>query len=354
MRIAVGMSGGVDSSVAALLLKQAGHDVFGITMKIWDGGAVKSSGGNACYGPGEEHDIAKASEVCRVIGIEHKVYDCSEEYRKIVLEYFRNEYLAGNTPNPCIICNQKIKFSVLPEVARNTADFDFFATGHYARIEYSEEKKRYLLKKAADQKKDQTYFLHRLTQEQLAYSMFPLGSLTKEQVRKIASDFALPASEEPESQDFYEGDYRELLGVSPKKGEIVDIDGNILGTHDGFWNFTVGQRKGLGIAHHEPLYVIKIDAGKNRVIAGPLNKAASASFRVSEINWISIDKPETGMALSLKARSAQSPVLCMVQPLGADSVSVILSAPEHGIAAGQSAVFYDQDIVVGGGIISVD
>jgi len=351
MKIAVGMSGGVDSSVAALLLKNAGNEVYGITMKIWNGRPESGNSRHACYGPGEEDEIALAASVCGFLGIPHFVYDCAADYHSTVIEYFKKEYLAGRTPNPCVICNEKIKFGLLPMIAKKHFSFDKFATGHYAAVEHDFSTGRYLLKKARDIAKDQTYFLHRLSREQLSSLVLPLSGYSKDEVRQLAAEYALPSAEYPESQDFYDGDYREIISNEDLPGEIVDTRGKVLGRHRGLWNFTVGQRKGIGIAYREPLYVVNLDSTRNRVIVGPRRATLSDSFYVTETNWISIDNVTSEIHASVKTRSSQQEVPCSIIPAGHSSVRVEIKEPLQGIAAGQSAVFYDGDAVLGGGII---
>ncbi|MGE5344172.1 MAG: tRNA 2-thiouridine(34) synthase MnmA [Candidatus Omnitrophota bacterium] len=362
MNIAVGMSGGVDSSVTAYLLKNQGHTVTGVMMKIWRGDASSMMmKGNACYGPDEEHDIQTAQQVCSQIGIPLHIIDCSSEYEKIVLDYFREEYLAGKTPNPCIRCNQLVKFGVLPEVFRNSGiAFDKFATGHYARIEQDPTTGRFLLKKAADAHKDQTYFLYRLSQNQLATAMFPLGTYNKEEVRQIARDANLHVHDKKESQDFYSGDYDDIVGNGPKPGDIVDKDGKVLGHHQGIWRYTIGQRRGLGISHPEPLYVIAIDPKKNRVVVGTEKETYKETCIVKNCNWMSIETLTEPMTVQVKVRSTSRPVTATIEPIEKathqtdDKNDVIRVQLHHSISSitpGQSAVFYDNDTVVGGGII---
>ncbi|MDR2428877.1 MAG: tRNA 2-thiouridine(34) synthase MnmA, partial [Candidatus Margulisbacteria bacterium] len=348
MKIAVGLSGGVDSAVAALLLQQAGHEVVGITMSIWQAPATPSVAGtsaaacsrsqsqavDACYGPNEKEDIALAQKIADILQIPYHVLDCAAPYQKIVLDYFKDEYLAGRTPNPCVFCNSQVKFGVLLELARQSGiGFDKFATGHYARIEkidtghypnltnaaklsegnkrearsYANVEKinnRFVLKKARDAQKDQTYFLYRLKQEQLAQIIFPLGDLTKDEVRKIARENNLPVSAKPDSQDFYSGDYSDLIGAPDKAGNIVDASGKIWGTHNGYWHFTIGQRKGLGVAAERPLYVLDIDAANNEVIVGYEEETLCRGLLADNINWLIAEKPER-ISAQIKIRSAQ-------------------------------------------------
>ncbi len=356
MKIMVGMSGGVDSSVAALLLKEEGHEVIGATMSIWDknkklpslaSGTCK----DACYGPNEAEDIEAARHICSEIGIEYYVFDCVEQYEKIVLDNFKKEYLSGRTPNPCIWCNSLIKFDVLPFIAKKSGlEFDKFATGHYARVIFDEKIQRFTLRKGINPKKDQSYFIYRLRQDQLANIIMPLGSYTKEQIRKIAKDKGLTVHDKPDSQDFYGGDYNELLGISPKEGNIVDLKGNILGKHQGVWNYTIGQRKGIGIAHESPLYVIKLDSEKNELVVGEIDNTFKKSLTAIDINWVSVDKITEEKEVSVKYRSAQTPVEAVIKPFNGD-VIVEFKEYQKSIAPGQSVVFYDDDLLLGGGII---
>jgi tRNA-specific 2-thiouridylase len=258
MRIAVGMSGGVDSSVTALLLLREGHQVTGITMSLWAAAGDRPpelpKGKHGCYGPDEAEDIQDSRAVCSALGIEHRVFDCSQEYRDIVLADYRDEYTAGRTPNPCVRCNSRVKFGMLLARARAAGvAFDHFATGHYARVGWDPARGRHLLSKAAEPRKDQSYFLYRLTQEQLGAALFPLGGHRKEDTRRIAREAGLPVSDKAESQDFYSGDYRTLLGKDRQTGPILDTTGRIVGAHPGVWNYTRGQRRGLGVAAGQPL-----------------------------------------------------------------------------------------------------
>ena len=351
MKILVGLSGGVDSSVTALILKQQGHEVIGATMSIWgkDGMAAKSGHKNACYGPDEKEDIEEARKIAKQIGIPYHVFNCVEQYEKIVLENFKSEYLQGRTPNPCVWCNALVKFGVLPHMARlNGIEFDKFATGHYARVE--KEGDRYLLKRGIAPKKDQSYFLYRLKQEQLSNIILPLGAYTKDQIRQIAKENGLEVAEKADSQDFYDGDYNELLEIKEKEGNIVDLDGKILGTHKGIWNFTIGQRKGIGVSSTEPLYVLELRKDTNEVVIGPADKTFKKSLIAVNINWIGIDDLTSEKKVSAKIRSTQQPTPAVIKPAG-DKVEVIFDDLQKSIAIGQSVVFYDEDIVLGGGVI---
>ena len=356
MKIAVGMSGGVDSSVAAMLLKEQGHDVMGVIMSVWDGSveaARAGAGRHSCYGPDEKEDIAAAGKICEAIGIRLHVIDCVSEYRESVIDYFKKEYLSGRTPNPCVVCNQLVKFGALIGRALGSGlDFDKFATGHYAMVEFDPARSRHLLKKGADKKKDQSYFLYRLSQEQLSRLVLPLGNLTKSEVRRLAAEKGLGVSEKEDSQDFYGGDYRELLGAEDEPGEIVDGKGKVLGRHGGIWNYTIGQRRGLGIAHEKPLYVVSLNREKNEVIVGTRDELKSAGLAASGINWISADPPPViPFRASVKVRSASREAAAVITPSGDNGAVVEFEVPQDGVAPGQSAVFYDSDTVIGGGVI---
>ena len=352
MKIAVGLSGGVDSSVSALLLKEQGHEVVGITMKLWNG-RYKGGDRDACFGAGEEADIASAEALARQLGIGHRVFDCSEEYDRAIVEYFRSAYLAGLTPNPCVRCNALMKFGLLPEMARKAGlAFDRFATGHYARTA-RRPNGRFAVLRARDEAKDQSYFLYRLSQEQLARHVFPLGDLLKAEVREIARAHGLAPADRPDSQDFYSGDVAELIGEPDREGDIVDLDGRKLGRHAGFWHYTIGQRKGLGIGGAgEPYYVVDLDACRNRVVVGRVADAVRRKLRVVDMVYGALSREE------LAGRS----VLCTVKirSAGAPRGPAFLEGdmcrfPEglSGVAPGQSAVFYGDDgEILAGGVIA--
>ena len=352
MRIAVGMSGGVDSSVAACLLLREGHDVSGVLMKLWPGPEAPAPVKSACYGPGEALDIQAAEGVCARLAIPLRVIDCSRDYEDLVLRYVRDGYTTGTTPNPCVRCNQLVKFGVLPEVARASGlAFDRFATGHYARVERDEHLGRHLLKRAADEPKDQSYFLYRLTQAQLATAMFPLGGLTKARVRAIAREAGLPVHDRKESQDFYGGDLGDIVGQGPGEGDIVDHDGRVLGRHRGVRHYTIGQRKGLGIASPVPLYVVGIDAAGNRLVVGPESETFRRSATVRDCVWGPFEALAAPAEVRVKVRSGGRSVPATITPLDGGRCRVDFAEPVASVAPGQSAVFYGDDIVVGGGII---
>ncbi len=351
---AVGMSGGVDSSVVAALLKAQGHSVVGLTMKIWDG-AVQIQEGlkHACYGPGEAEDLVATRQVCDRIGIDLVVVDLCAEYRAFVLDYFRAEFLAGRTPNPCVVCNQKVKFGFLLEKAAAAGvAFDRFATGHYARI--VERDGRLHLRKAADRAKDQTYFIHQLTHERLRRVEFPLGEFTKREVRELARARNLPVAERPESQDFISGgDYSVLFSEQQiVPGDIVDEQGNVLGRHDGFIHYTVGQRKGLGIAATEPWYVYRIVPQRNQVVVSRRQELLSFGLDAADVIWAAGAPPAAPLRCAARIRQKHAEAPALVTPTGPASVRVDFDEPQLAITPGQAVVFYDDDVVLGGGIIS--
>ena len=352
MRIAVGLSGGVDSSVAALLLLREGHNVAGVLMKLWPGPEGEAPGKRACYGPDEAADIRDARAVCARLGIPFSTIDCSRSYEDLILRYVREAYAAGQTPNPCVRCNPLVKFGVLPEAARTAGlVFNRFATGHYARVERDDGLRRFILRRGADEAKDQSYFLYRLTQAQLATVLFPLGGLTKARVRALAKEAGLPVHDRKESQDFYGGDLGELVGPGAGEGDIVDRSGRVLGRHRGLTRYTIGQRKGLGIAWPVPLYVLAIDATANRLVVGPESETLGRTLVVGDCVWGPFDDLAAPAEVRAKVRSGGRLVRARISPLGGGRIRVELAEPLSAIAPGQSAVFYDGDTVVGGGII---
>ncbi len=352
-KVAVGLSGGVDSSVAAALLCKQDYEVCGITMEIYDGSVhLDESAKHACYGPGEKEDVESAAAICEKLKIPFQAIDLRQEYKNHVIDYFRNEYLEGKTPNPCVVCNQKLKFGFLLEKARQAGlDFDYFATGHYARIVKSGN--RFLLKRAADRSKDQTYFLYGLTPQQLARTLFPVGDHIKQQVREMARSLGLETADREESQDFIDGgDYSILFAEDEiKNGEIVDENGNILGRHRGIIHYTVGQRRGLGIASSRPLYILGIDAEKNRIVVTDRANLFSKGLIAKDLNLISIDRLEVPQKVKAKIRLKHNETHATVFPHGKDKIRVIFKEPQMSVAPGQSVVFYTGNTVVGGGII---
>lgn len=347
----VALSGGVDSAVAAYLLKNSGYDVTGVIMSIWDNSLPPPPlMRSACFGPDEKRDIRDAEKVCERLGIELRVLDCAGEFRHVVLEYFLREYQQGRTPNPCVFCNRHIKFDLIQRLLRESGlRFDVFATGHYARIIDAGGDGK-MLCAAIDRPKDQSYFLYRLTRDQLARTVFPLGEMTKEEVRRIASDRRLPVSDKEESQDFYTGDYRDLLkhlGVDASPGNIVDEHGNVIGTHTGIHNYTIGQRKGLGISSHKPYYVNAINAGRNEVVVGPESARMKRKLIADKLNLLVANLPSTAQA---KIRSTHTAAPCVAELFG-DSLEAIFNEPQENVTPGQSVVLYDDDVVLGGGVI---
>ena len=349
MKIAVGLSGGVDSSVVALMMKEAGHEVVGITMRLWREGRYRGGDRAACFGPNEESSIAQAAEFAASIGIEHRVFDCSEDYDRAIIRYFREASLLGLTPNPCVICNAEIKFGLLPSAARRSGlGFDRFATGHYAQIEQCENG-RYAVRRAADEKKDQSYFLYRLSQEQLAGALFPLGGMTKADVRAFAAQQGLSTADRLDSQDFYSGDKNELVGEADRAGNIVDISGRVLGKHSGFWHYTVGQRKGIGVYGPEPHYVIRLDPCRNQVVVGNRQEAFTSEFKVEDLKWMASAPTDKAFPCRVKIRSTGMPLGPVVFENGTCHAE---GGGLFGVAPGQSAVFYDgSDRIVCGGVI---
>lgn len=351
--VAVGLSGGVDSSVAAALLKESGHNVLGISMMIFDDSiTVKEDVKHGCFGPGEQEDIAAAASVCEKLGISFHTIDLRKEYQHHVIDHFKDEYLAGKTPNPCIACNQRLKFGFLLERARNSGlMFEYFATGHYARVEKSGN--RYLLKRAIDASKDQSYFLYALTSEQLSQTLLPLGALKKHQVREIARSIGLNTAERPESQDFIAGgDYSVLFNEKQiKKGNIVDEAGNVLGKHRGIVHYTVGQRRGLGIAAQRPLYVTRIDALNNLIVVSDREDLIAKGLIAKDINLIAIDKLDRPYPVKVKIRLNQTAVSATVSPDANGKAKILFDEPQLSVCPGQHAVFYSDEVVVGGGVI---
>ncbi|WP_428897143.1 tRNA-specific 2-thiouridylase [Parelusimicrobium proximum] len=355
MKILVGLSGGVDSALAAYLLKEQGHDVSGAIMSIWDPSmpVPKTENNYACMGP-EEKDIETASKIADFLRIPFQVVDCVEEYKNIVIKNFKDEYKAGRTPNPCVWCNTYIKFGILPAAAERTGiKFDKFATGHYADIIYNKDINMYQLKRASNTLKDQTYFLYRLSQDQLSKTLFPLGNMTKEQVRAKAKEIGLPVAEKPDSQDFYCGDYNDILQFKAEPGNIVDKTGKVLGKHNGIWNYTIGKRKGLGISGTaEPVYVTAISAAQNIVVVGTKEDLYSDTLIAEQVTWGSIQPPAEPIEAEVKIRQQHPPAKAVIYPKEGGKAEVKFAKGQMSVTAGQSAVFYQGDILLGGGIIS--
>ncbi|MCP4051257.1 MAG: tRNA 2-thiouridine(34) synthase MnmA [bacterium] len=353
--IVVGMSGGVDSSVTALILKEQGFNVIGVIMKVWSGDfdSTEVPVSHSCYGPDEIEDIKDAEKIARKLGIDFHVIDLRDEYRRHVLDYFRKEYSEGRTPNPCVKCNWKIKFGALVEKTRQTGiKFDYFATGHYANVEYDSQKKRYLLKRARDINKDQTYFLSFLTQDQLRHCMFPLGNSTKKDIKEKAKYFDLKLEEKPESQNFAAMGHQSLLEGTSKPGNFIDSEGQVLGQHKGISYYTVGQRKGLGISAKTPLYVTKINKTDNTVILGKKEDLAGSELIAVDLNWIAFETLSEQIEITAKIRYVQKEDPAIIIPQKDGSVIVNFLKEQSAITPGQFIVFYDKDTVIGGGVIS--
>ena len=349
MNILVGVSGGVDSAVAMSILKSQGHSVIGAMMKIYDG-EIKTIA-NSCYGTNKKKEISDAIDNCKHCGCDFHLVDLSKEYDKIIFQEFKKNYLNGLTPNPCVMCNKFIKFGLFPEYARKLGiKFDKFATGHYAKNEFNNQTGRYELKKGKNPKKDQTYFLYKLSQEELAGILFPLGGMEKEEVRKYALEHKIPVAKKTDSQDFYKGDYKDLFQVEEKKGEIIDIFGNILGYHNGIYNYTIGQRKGLKIAYSEPLYVIDINKESNQIIVGCKKDTFKKGLYANDINWVSIKNPNKPFEATAKIRSASNPAEVIVYPEN-DKIKIEFKEKISAIAPMQAVVVYDNDKVLCGGTI---
>lgn len=350
------MSGGVDSTVSAYLIRQKGYDVTGITMAIWGGefnAGCNAKGG--CYSPDEACEIAKAKSIAKKIGFKHITVDLKKEYKKTVLDYFCKEYLCGRTPNPCTVCNSKIKFGFLPDKAKKLGlEFNYFATGHYARITKN-TKGRYLLKKGKDVSKDQSYFLWKLKQKQLAKVMFPLGELTKQEVKKIAKKIGFEnLAESKESQDFMGGrDYSRLFRAEKiKPGYICDKKGNILAKHKGIIHYTIGQRRGLGVSGTKsPVYVTGILPHKNTVIIGTKKDLYCKTLIVKNLNWIAIDCLKKPMECKAKIRLQHKEANCKVSAHKNGRAKVVFKTPQTAVTPGQSIVFYKGITVIGGGVI---
>jgi len=348
-KVIVGMSGGIDSAVAALMLKEQGYQVTGVTMSLFNP-AYGDSDKTACFTSTSKQNVENAAVLCRKLGINHVVLDISELYEKTVLKNFKEEYLSGRTPNPCVWCNPLIKFGAMVDIAREKGlDFDYFATGHYARIEKLGE--RYALKKGLDAAKDQSYFLYRLSQKQLSTTLFPLGSYTKDQIRKIDLENGFHPENQTESQDFYSGPYSDLLGVEAKNGNIVDTKGKVLGKHNGMWNYTIGQRRGLGIAADRPLYVIALRPSSNEVVVGYEEDTKNTVVTATNVNWVSVAGLEKPVHAAAKIRSAGSVAPCTVSMLEDSRIQAVFDSPVNAATCGQSLVVYDNDTVLCGGII---
>ncbi len=353
--VMIGMSGGVDSSVAAAILLEKGYDVIGVTMQIWPETPedVKLTEGGCC----SLSAVDDARRVSDKLGIPYYVLNFKEEFEEKVINYFVDEYLKGKTPNPCIACNRHVKFESLLGRAVSMG-IDYVATGHYAIIEYDENRKRYILKKSVTQQKDQTYALYNLTQDQLSKVLMPIGDYSKDIVRQKASELGLCVASKPDSQEICfvdDNNYGRFIEENTDKkivpGNFVDTRGNVLGKHKGLIYYTVGQRKGLGIAFGKPMYVVGLDVKNNNVILGDDKEVFSSSLIADDLNFISIDQLHEPMRVKAKIRYSAKDADATISPVDNGKVSVVFDEPQRAITPGQSVVFYDDDIVVGGGII---
>lgn len=350
----IAMSGGVDSSVAAYLIKEQGFDATGITLKLFDNEDIGEKKEKNCC---SLDDIDDARSVCYKLGIPYYVYNFKDSFRENVISRFISAYENGTTPNPCIDCNRYIKFEKLMQRA-DELEFDYVVTGHYAVIEYDENSKRFLLKKSADISKDQSYVLYSLTQKQLSRTLFPLGNMKKEQTRKIAENLGLVNAAKRDSQDICfvpDGDYAKFIeqytGKSYPHGNFVDENGRVLGEHKGIIRYTVGQRKGLGLALPHPMYVKKKDLEKNEVILCDNESLFSKELYASDINLISCEKIDKPMKIKARVRYNQSEQPATVEQLDENTLHIVFDEPQRAISYGQAVVLYDGDYVVGGGTI---
>jgi tRNA-specific 2-thiouridylase len=353
-RVVVGMSGGVDSSATAALLLKQGYDVVGITLKLWPQDCV-SRAEDKCCGP---QAVTDARAVCHKLGVPYYLIDEAAEFQSKVIQYFADEYKAGRTPNPCVMCNQNLKFGRLIDRA-DQLGAQYIATGHFARVEKSGDGSRVLLKRGRDSRKDQSYFLFSLRQDQLARAMFPLGEKTKSDTREVARHCNLKTADKEESMEICfvpDNDYGRFLQqaklVQKHQGEIVNLHGQVLGHHDGVEFYTIGQRKGLGISSAKPLYVVELDAENNRVVVGDDSALDRDEFIAQHCNWIPFDTPPEGFEATVKIRYNHPGTPATVTPLPNGVAKVRLQTPQRAITPGQAAVFYQDDLVVGGGWIT--
>lgn len=355
-RIAVGLSGGIDSAVTAAILRRAGHEVCAVTMQLWSGRIkLQPNGSAACFGPGEAEDIAAAQEVAAFLGIPHKVIPLAEEYEEKVLNYYRREYLAGRTPNPCVVCNALIKFgALLPALERFGISCDQLAMGHYARVDYDDRKNMFRLRQGVDTSKDQSYFLHRLNQAQLAKIILPLGTRLKRDVIALAKEWKIPrVTGKKESQDFVESNDHAALfdGRKIRPGPIIDANGKVVGTHRGLIYYTIGQRNGLGISTGQRMYVKEIRANTNTIVGGERNDVLTSQTSLADVHWISGTPPEKEFTCLVRLRYRHAGAQARVTLADNKQANVVFNDPQFAVTPGQAAVFYQNDEVLGGGWI---
>lgn len=355
-RVVVAMSGGVDSFVAAALLKEKGYEVTGVTMNIFSLPPEYSGLENlrSCCG---WKTVEDANRVAGILGITHYVADLRKDFEEKVIADFCEQYARGRTPNPCIRCNQYVKFKSLMARAEKLGA-DFLATGHHARVEYDAQRRRYLLKKGKDGEKDQSYFLYPLSQEQLSRTLFPVGDFTKKEVREKALAAGLPVARRTESQEICfipDKDYarflQERIPQAFRSGPVLDIEGQIIGQHRGIARYTIGQRRGMGIAASHPLYVIQICHDKNEIVVGPNEKLYHRNLLASQVHLISTEKITHPLTVEAKIRYKHKEAKAVIKAIGRDKVCVEFEKPQRAITPGQSVVFYGGDVVIGGGII---
>ncbi len=354
-KVMVAMSGGVDSSVAAVLLRDQGYDICGATLKLFSNEDVLTScRTRTCC---SLEDVEDARSVCYKLGIEHFVFNFGDTFKEEIIKKFANSYAAGKTPNPCIDCNRYIKFNKLIQRAI-LMEKDYIATGHYAQIEYDKQSKRYLLKKAVDLSKDQSYVLYVLSQHDLSRTLLPLGGMYKTEVREIAGTRNLINARKPDSQDIcfvQDGDYAAFLenkmGIESKKGKFIDVNGNTVGEHKGIIHYTVGQRKGLGVALGKPAYVIDKDRTTNTVILGNEGDLYTDRLQAADLNMIAIEKLTSPINATVKTRYSQKEDIAVLHPIDENNILVEFKNKQRAITPGQAVVFYDGDYVIGGGTI---
>lgn len=345
-KIVLAMSGGVDSSVAAVLLREQGYEVIGVTFDLFP---ISGS---------DPATASVAAQVAQKLQIEHQTVDLKAEFDREVIADFCTEYTSGRTPNPCVRCNPHIKFAALQKISALLGS-GFFGTGHYARVVENRKTSYFELKKGLDSSKDQSYFLYGLSQEQLSRCVFPVGEFSKEQIRQLAREYALPAAERAESQEIcfipdndYTGFLKNRAPLSFTPGPIKDSSGKIIGRHDGIANFTIGQRRGMGIAASTPLYVIQIDAAENAIVAGPGSELFQNRLHAEHLNKIADASFDKRFRAEVKIRYKHTPAWAWIEPSGPEEVEVIFDQPQRAITPGQAVVFYLGDTVLGGGLIT--